>query len=494
MMQVNAADAPTLGAEIETEPPRVLVVDDEPLMRSFLTEALTRQGYQVTEADSGHAALAQLASARPQLALLDIRLGDMDGLELLEQIRERLPECVCVMMTAHGTVEIAVRAMKRGATDFLMKPFTIETLEVVLEKVLGITRLRRENRALRAALRRRAQPPEMIGASEPMTRLIELVRTLAHPRVTVLVMGESGTGKELVAQALHTWGPRAAAPFVKVNCAALPAGLMESELFGHERGAFTGASALQRGKFELADGGTILLDEVSEMDVALQPKLLRCLQEKEFYRVGGARPVAVDARIVATTNADLDQRVRAGAFRADLLYRLKVVPVRVPPLRERREDIPLLVRHFLDRAALENGREIRGIDRAALDVLLHHDWPGNVRELENVIARASVICQEPLIRREHLLWEETIGAAEPAGTSADPARITALPAAIAARAAGAPPLALAPDASLHELERAWILRTLEEERGNRTRTARRLGVSVRTIRNKLREYETARAA
>jgi DNA-binding NtrC family response regulator len=486
MMQTNASQTRMLGAEIETEPPRVLVVDDEPLMRSFLTEALTRQAYHVTEADSGHAALAQLASARPQLALLDIRLGDMDGLELLDRIRERMPECVCVMMTAHGTVEIAVRAMKRGATDFLMKPFTIETLEIVLEKVLGITRLKRENRELRAALRRRAQPPEMIGTSKPMTRLIELVRTLAHPRATVLVMGESGTGKELVAQALHSWGPRAAAPFVKVNCAALPAGLMESELFGHERGAFTGASALQRGKFELADGGTILLDEVSEMDVALQPKLLRCLQEKEFYRVGGARPVAVDARIVATTNADLDQRVRAGQFRADLLYRLKVVPVRVPPLRERREDIPLLVRHFLDRAALENGREIRGLDRAALDVLMDHDWPGNVRELENVISRASVICQEPLIRREHLLWEETSGAADPAPAIADIPRIGAR--------AGGPLLALAPGASLHDLERAWILRTLEEELGNRTRTAKRLGVSVRTIRNKLHEYETARAA
>jgi DNA-binding NtrC family response regulator len=486
MMHPRGPDAPTLGAALETESPRVLVVDDEPLMRSFLTEALTRQAYRVTEADSGHAALAQLSAVQPQLALLDIRLGDMDGLELLEQIRERMPECVCVMMTAHGTVETAVRAMKRGATDFLLKPFTIETLEIVLEKVLGVTRLRRENHALRAALRRRAQPPEMIGTSAPMTRLIELVRTLAHPRATVLVMGESGTGKELVAQALHAWGPRAAAPFVKINCAALPAGLMESELFGHERGAFTGASALQRGKFELADGGTILLDEVSEMDVGLQPKLLRCLQEKEFYRVGGARPVAVDARIVATTNADLDQRVRAGQFRADLLYRLKVVPVRVPPLRERREDIPLLVRHFLDRAALENGREIRGIDRGALDVLMRHDWPGNVRELENVIARAVVVCREPVICREHLLWEETCGAADESGGPA-------VHPAIGARAAVLP-LAAARDASLHELERVWILRTLEEERGNRTRAAKRLGVSVRTIRNKLRGYEAARAA
>jgi DNA-binding NtrC family response regulator len=415
-------------------------------------------------------------------------------------------------MTAHGTVETAVQAMKRGATDFLLKPFTIETLEVVLEKVLGVARLQRENRALRSELRRRTSAPQLIGRSAPMVRLIELAHTLAHSRVTVLVMGESGTGKELVAQALHAWSPRAAAPFVKVNCAALPAGLMESELFGHERGAFTGASALQRGKFELADGGTMLLDEVSEMDVALQPKLLRCLQEKEFYRVGGTRPVTVDARIVATTNADLDQRVREGRFRADLLYRLKVVPVRVPPLRERREDIPLLVHHFVERAALENGRELRGIERPALDLLLRHDWPGNVRELENVIARAVAICQGPVILTEHLLWEHAIGVpgapevsaelaaleAELAGDarwSAGDSRVLAVPGkAGMSGSGGAPDAAQLRDHSLREIEKAWILQTLAEVGGNRTRAAAKLGVSVRTIRNKLREYERARAA
>jgi len=453
---------------------RVLVVDDEPLMRSFLEEALRRQGHQIVAVASAAEALDRLGEARPHLALLDIRLGGMDGLELLERLRELAPECACVMMTAHGTVETAVQAMKRGASDFLLKPFTSDALEVVVEKALGLARLRRENRALRRALRRRSGEPQLLGRSAPMARLIELLRTLAGPRATVLISGESGTGKELAAQALHAWGPRAEAPFVKVNCAALPAGLMESELFGHEKGAFTGASQLQRGKFELADGGTLLLDEIGEMDVALQPKLLRCLQEQEFYRVGGARPVRVDARIVATTNADLDARVRDGRFRLDLLYRLKVVPVRLPPLRERRDDIPLLAQHFLEQAGRENGAAPRGLSREALALLVQHDWPGNVRELENVIARAAVICRRGPVEREHLLWEECCpppGALRGGGPAAS---------VLGGLEAGA---------SLWEVERAWILATLEQEGGNRTRAARRLGVSVRTVRNKLREYE-----
>ncbi len=460
---------------------RVLIVDDEPLMRAFLEEAVRRQGYAVRSADSGEAALALLADFAPDLALLDVRLGGMDGITLLERLRERHPECAGIVMTAHGTIETAVAAMKRGASDFLLKPFSLDALDVVIEKNLGVVRLRAENRQLREQLGAATDGPQIVGNGAAITRLRELVRTLAAPRATVLVLGESGTGKELVAQALHAWGPRAAAPFVRVNCAALPAGLMESELFGHEKGSFTGASGLQRGKFELADGGTLLLDEISEMDITLQPKLLRSLQEKEFYRVGGSRPVRVDARIVATTNADLDRRVREGRFREDLLYRLRVLPVRVPPLRERREDIPLLAQHFVVRAAAENGRAVRGISKEALATLMRYEWPGNVRELENLMQRAVIVCQELCITADHLLWEELL---ERSDTLPGTAPVCTAP-------------ALPPEgASLDEVERFWILRTLAREGGNKSRVARLLGVSVRTLRNKLGRYraEDVRAA
>ncbi|MFH1144405.1 MAG: sigma-54 dependent transcriptional regulator [Candidatus Eisenbacteria bacterium] len=491
---------------------RILVVDDEALMRSFLDAALKRQGHAVRVAATGEEALEALGDFRPDLALLDIRLGGMDGLDLLLRLREVAPECAIVMMTAHGTVETAVEAMKRGAADFLLKPFTIETLEVVLTKVLGVVRLREENRRLRAQLDRWEGAPRIVGTSAPIRRMIDLIRTLAQPRATVLVFGESGTGKELVARALHAWGPRSKAALIKVNCAALPAGVMESELFGHERGAFTGANQLQRGKFELAHGGTLLLDEVSEMDIALQPKLLRILQEQEFYRVGGSRSIRVDVRLVATTNADLEQRVRAGRFREDLLYRLLVVPVRVPPLRERREDIPLLARHFLARAAQENGKRLEGFSQEATGLLMKHPWPGNVRQLENLVERAVVLSTGGRIEVGHLVWDEE--SAAPAGEgfgSAGAPMFGSLHATHGSRAASpaesavadypCAPLTSASDAgdraalrlpaasTLDEVERACIFQALEAEGGNKTRAARRLGISVRTVRNKLGAYQ-----
>jgi len=502
--------SPTRPAERKAQLAPILVVDDEPLMREFALTALERLGYAGTAVATAEDGLAYLQREPAALALLDIRLGGMNGLELLARMRSTHPDCACIMMTAHATVETAVRAMRAGAADFLLKPFTAEALGVVIEKVLGVARLQRENRHLRARLTRERREAQIIGRCPQVQQMIELARTLAAARATVLITGESGTGKELVARALHAWGPRAEAPFVRVNCAALPAGLMESELFGHEKGAFTGASAMQRGKFELAHGGSILLDEVSEMDVALQPKLLRCLQEKEFYRVGGTRPLQVDARILATTNADLGARVRSGRFRTDLLYRLNVVPIHVPPLRDRREDIPLLAHHFLERAAAENGREARAFDRQALERLMAHSWPGNVRELENVVERAVVVCPGRLVRSEHLLWEAGLAAGAPlavspagafdaaadggAGLRADPPGADRAPRARPEAAGDRAGPRLDDAATLRDVERAWILHALDEEGGNKTRAARRLGISVRTIRNKLAQYAERKAA
>ncbi|MCK4306378.1 MAG: sigma-54-dependent Fis family transcriptional regulator [Candidatus Eisenbacteria sp.] len=471
---------------------RVLVVDDDGLMRSFLEQALTRMGLTVQAEPSAEAALEAAGVFEPDLALLDVRLGGMDGITLLGRLATAVPDCNCIVMTAHGTIEIAIQAMKMGASDFLVKPFAVDALEVVVEKALGVARLKRENKRLRARLRRRSSAPCIVGKSRVMLQLQDLVRTVARSPATVLVEGESGTGKELIAQALHVWGPRKKGPFVKVNCAALPDGLMESELFGHDRGAFTGATGMLRGKFELADGGSLLLDEISEMEFVLQPKLLRSIQEKEFYRVGGSQPIQVDVRILATTNADLVSRVRDGMFREDLYYRLRVVPIQVPALRDRRDDIPLLAQHFLQTASAENGKVFEGIHKEAIARLMDYDWPGNVRELENMIQRAVVICPEAVIGHEHLLWDTPALPADrqaPKHQAFAAGRTLAVHPALPRTDGGA--LSALPDLPLRELERLWILRILEEEGGNKSRTARRLGINVRTIRNKLREWEDA---
>ncbi len=448
---------------------KILVVDDDALMRSFLEQALRRNGFDVYTEASAEDGQRAAESIRPDLALLDVRLGGMDGISLLKELHSSLPDCAFIVMTAHGSIEVALAAMKGGAFDFLVKPFTVETLEVVVEKALGVCQLHKDNRRLRARLKTRKKGPEIIGNSPVMKRLLDLVRTVSRSPVTVLIEGESGTGKELIANALHAWGPRDKQKIVKINCAALPGGLMESELFGHEKGAFTSATGMMRGKFELADSGTLLLDEISEMEMALQPKMLRAIQEKEFYRVGGNQPLTVDIRILATTNADLAKRVQDGRFREDLYYRLKVVPITVAPLRDRREDIPLLAAHFLDVASLENDKPLHSFHVETMERLMTHPWPGNVRELENVIQRAVVICPDTIIGPEYLLWDEL---AKPEITPGPENRLV-LPEA---------------DLPLRELERIWITRTLEREGGNKSRAARKLGITVRTIRNKLHEY------
>ncbi len=445
----------------------ILVVDDEKILRDFLRETLTRAGYVVGTAEDGEAAIAAATEDPYALALLDVKMPGRDGIETLEALRAARPGIAVVMMTAYGTVESAVRAMRLGAVDYLQKPFGAEKVEEVVERVLEVARLREENRRLAARLTGREGRGALVGGGPAMERILAAVRAAAGSRSTVLVTGESGTGKELVARALHEMSPRAARPFIKVNCAAIPEGLLESELFGHERGAFTGAVRTRAGHFEAADGGTLLLDEVGEAGPAVQSKLLRVIQEREVTRVGDAKSIKVDVRLVATTNRDLQEAVRSGRFRGDLYYRLNVIPIHLPPLRERREEIPALVEHFVRRFAAEGGRSVRGTTPEAVERLTSHSWPGNIRELENVIERAVVMGAGPWIGTEHIALDDDV-AARRSGDGRAPA--------------------MGAKRTLEEMERELILATLRDAGGNRTRAAERLGVSVRTIRNKLSRW------
>ena len=444
-----------------SERTRILVVDDEPLIREFLGETLKRQGYEVLEATGADDAVGRIENITPDIVLLDIRMKGRDGLSFLPEVKQICPDSPVLMMTGHGTVESAVQAMRLGAFDYLTKPFSADVVELAVERAAAVRALRRENANLRGQLSMQAAVDTLVGRSRAMEELRSTIRLVAPSPSTVLIQGESGTGKELVARAIHEGSSRASGAFVKINCAAVPPGLLESELFGHEKGAFTGASQRTSGRFEQADGGTLLLDEISEMEPSLQPKLLRVLQEREFYRVGGREMVRVDVRVVATTNADLRDRVKQGTFREDLYYRLNVVPIRISPLRERREDIPLLAGHYLGRGAEANGKPGIRIGRAAMELLLSHDWPGNVRELINAVERAVILCPGDEVRPEHLVLDLGVSNHTPMEDVGD---------------------------TLAEREKAWILEILDQESQNRTRTARRLGVSVRTIRNKLALY------
>jgi len=447
---------------------RVLIVDDEASMRSALAELLRKGGFEATTADSGEAALLELAQVPHALVVSDMRMPGMGGPELLREVRERHPGLPVVMMTAYGTVEDAVAVMKAGAREFLTKPFSPRDLLYVVEQALRDA----------APEARGLEEPDGVGGASPappidrrivsrsslMARVLEIAEAVASSRAPVLIQGESGTGKEMIARFIHEAGPWRSQPFVGVNCAALPRELLESELFGHERGAFTGAVARKLGKFELAQRGTILLDEISEMEPLLQAKLLRVLQEREIDRVGGSRPVPLEARVIATTNRDLRAMVAAGQFRRDLYYRLHVVPFMLPPLRERPEDIDLLVSHFSGH--FSGGHKI-AFEPAALDVLRRHAWPGNVRELEHVVERAILLARSPVVRAEDLqLEEEPAAAAAVVGTG----------------------FAVLAGRTVHEVERELILATLKRTNNNRSHAARMLGISVRTLRNKLAEY------
>ena len=436
---------------------RILVVDDERAMRLGVTEVLERHGFAVTAVDSGPAALVALADGGYALVLSDMRMPGMTGPELLAAVQERHPGLPMVMMTAYGTVEDAVAAMKAGARDFLTKPFSPPDLVHLVRNILCDPAAERAGGGEAGRVRGERR---IVTRAPALQRVLAVAAGVAASRAPILLEGESGTGKELVARYVHAVGPRRTQPFVAINCAALPRELLESELFGHERGAFTGATARKLGKFELAHGGTLLLDEVSEMEPALQAKLLRVLQEHEVDRVGGLRPVAIDTRVIATTNRSLRALVAAGAFRRDLYYRLNVIPLTLPPLRTRREDIDALIDHFCRRFA---GGQPLIVDAAARAYLKRQPWPGNVRELEHVIERAALLSSGGVITAADVQIDEE-PLAEPAAT-----------------------VSLA-GLTVHEVERRLIVETLRRTNNNRSRAAEMLGISVRTLRNKLAEY------
>ena len=457
---------------------RILVVDDESSMRLGLTEVLERAGFAVTAVDSGPAALDALGAQPHALVLSDMRMPGMTGAQLLANVQERHPGLPMVMMTAYGTVEDAVSAMKTGAREFLTKPFSPQEVLHVVRALLAENEAQPASPATDESETRPAASHDepvaasavtetegarpIVSRSEAMARVLQIAEAVAGSRSAVLIAGESGTGKELLARFIHDAGPRHAQPFIAVNCAALPRELLESELFGHERGAFTGAIGRKLGKFELANRGTILLDEISEMEPVLQAKLLRVLQEHEVDRLGGSRPVPIDARVIATTNRNLKDMVAAGTFRRDLYYRLHVVPLTLPPLRERGDEIDALLDHFVARFA--GGREL-SLEAAARARLRAYGWPGNVRELEHVVERAVLLAPGPMIRSIDLQLDE-----EP---------VQAAPSEIAITLAGR---------TVHEVERQLIFETLERTNNNRSHAARMLGISVRTLRNKLAEY------
>jgi DNA-binding NtrC family response regulator len=452
---------------------RVLIVEDEAAIRLALTGLLRRQGYDVEQADSGELALAKLRSDPVDLVLTDLALGaGPSGMDVLRASQELHPETPVVMITAHGSEKIAVEAMKAGATDYVPKPFDNDEIRLVLRRALDRTRLERENRILRDRIDREWRFENLIGSGAAMARVFETVRKVAETDLTVLVRGESGTGKELVAQALHQRSPRKGRPFVAVNCAAISRELVESELFGHEKGAFTGADARRQGKFEAAHGGTIFLDEIGDMPLETQAKVLRVLQDKKLERVGGNQPVEVDVRVVAATHRDLEREVKAGRFREDLYYRLKVVEVELPPLRERAEDLPALVNHFLDALASRLERPKKPIRGEALARLARHAWPGNVRELRNVVEQAAVLATGDAIDEADLrLPPASANDAAPLETVGERKRS----------------FSEAKREAVVDFERSYLLAALRANGGNVSRTAAAIGMVRQSLQQKIRE-------
>ncbi|MFL5419782.1 MAG: sigma-54-dependent transcriptional regulator [Myxococcales bacterium] len=444
---------------------RILVVDDEANARAALRTILSEEGYEISEAADGEEGLARIEEWSPDLVLADVRMPRMNGLALLRKAKETGAEASFIMMTAFASIETAVEAVKAGAENYLVKPLDVSAVLVFIAKALEKRQLVREAASLRERVRERFRLEGMVGESPELAAVYNVVRQAAPTKATVLILGESGTGKELIAQALHELSPRKDKPFVKVSCAALSETLLESELFGHERGSFTGAVGRKEGRFELADGGTLFLDEIGEISPTVQVKLLRALQTREFERVGGTQTIKVDVRVVAATNRDLGGQAKSGHFREDLFYRLNVVAVTLPPLRNRKGDIPALAAHFIDKYAKNYGKTIEGLAPGTLNALLSHDWPGNVRELENAIERAVVLCKSEQLTADDL--PATLRGPRPSKRDG----------------AG-----LRPGATMDEIEREAILRTLEIVDGSTSRAAEVLGISVRKIQYRLKEY------
>jgi len=450
---------------------KILVVDDEKLIRWSISERLVRRGYDAVTAESGERALELITQDPPDVALLDVRLPGIDGVELLRRALTAQPELVVVMMSAHSAVDVAVDAMKRGAVDFLVKPFPLNALDAAVERALATASTRRKlHAAATTAIASGAGLQALIGESLAMREVREMVaRVAASNGTTVLIDGESGAGKEVVARTIHFASDRAEKPFVQMNCAALPEQLLESELFGHERGAFTDARQQKRGLFEIAGGGSAMLDEIGDMAAGGQAKLLRMLEEKTFRRVGGVSELRADVRVIAATNYSLEKRVEEGKFRADLFFRLNVVRIQVPPLRQRKEDLPLLAAYFIARYNEEMKRQVRRVSPAALDVLTTYRWPGNVRELRNVIERAFILHPSATeVLCEHLPLEirQAAAAPQPALAAPDPHSVVAL----------------------DEMERRMISEAMEKTRGNQSQAARLLGISRDTLRYRLKKH------
>jgi two-component system NtrC family response regulator/two-component system response regulator HydG len=446
---------------------RILVVDDESSARGALSEILQDEGYKVRTAADGFRALAAASEFAPDVVLTDLKMPGMDGLSLMERVKETQPDVAVVLMTAFGAVESAVEAMHAGAANYLTKPLNSDELLVVLERCLEGVALKRETKRLKEEVAGKYRFENIVGQSAEMQSVFKTIRQVAPSRATVLVTGDSGTGKEMVAAAIHHSSPRADKPFVKLHCAALAETLLESELFGHERGSFTGADRRRIGRFEEADGGTLFLDEISEISPATQVKLLRVLQEHEFERVGGNQPVKVDVRVIAATNRDLSTMVQNGKFREDLYYRLNVINLRLPSLRERPGDIPALAAHFLLKYAKENDKEVERFEDGALSILRNYAWRGNVRELENVVERAVVMSDGPVLRAAHLPPEVQLAQTP---SSENPT---------------------IPGSTLADIEKHAILETLSHVGGSTTTAAKMLGISVRKIQYRLQEYAEA---
>ncbi len=442
---------------------KILVVDDEEIVRESLGGWLEKDGYQVECAEDGPSALNRLAAEPRAILVADLKMPGMDGLQLLERAKRLQPDLAVVIMTAYATVDTAVSAMKLGAYDYLMKPFDPEELSLMMQKITAQQALVRENAVLRQALKKEQGFRDLVSKSPAMQAVFERARAAARAASTVLILGESGTGKEVLARAIHAESPRAQKAFVAVSCASLTESLLESELFGHERGAFTGASARRKGKFEAADGGTLFLDEIGDIGPKLQLDLLRVLEERALQRLGGNELIRVDVRIIAATNRDLKKAVASGAFREDLFYRLDVIPLPLPPLRQRPEDIPLLVERFLERLSVELMKPLEGVSAEAMAALLAHPWPGNVRELRNALERAAVVAHGPVLQLADL----------------------GLPAPAATPPPGAAP---GPLPTLDAVERKHVAAVLASTGGNVSQAARVLGIDRVTLYARMRKY------
>jgi DNA-binding NtrC family response regulator len=454
---VVADEAPKVVQE------RVLIVEDDAAARAGLEQLVTSWGFIAESAADGEEALEKVTSFRPAIVITDMVMPRMDGLTLLRALQQQGADVTTLLLTAQGTVETAVEAMKEGAYDYLTKPVDLKRLKILLDKIVERLETVREVKSLRRQLREHGAFGSLIGSSPEMRKLYQTIELAAPTSASVLIMGESGTGKELVAQTIHRLSPRGGFPFVAINCAAIPETLLESEIFGHEKGAFTGAADRRQGCFELADHGTLFLDEIGEMTPATQVKLLRVLQERTFRRLGGRQEQSVDVRVLAATNIDPAEAVQKGRLREDLYYRLNVFAMKLPPLRERKEDLPLLIQAFINEFNVRNQRSIAGVDHAAMRMLEQYQWPGNVRELRNVMERATILAPGPFIEAAHL-----------------PPVVTNEPS-----PAPHAQMALGPGTTVEEAERRLILMTLQHTRDNKTRAAEILGISLKTLHNKL---------